>query len=150
MAVPAHIRLLTIGYEGKSIQEFISELVSCAVRVLVDVRELPLSRKPGFSKSRLSAQLRAKGIDYVHMRSLGSPPGVRRQLREDHNYKAFFDAYAVHLASNAEAVTEVRELLAREPVCLMCYEAEAERCHRSALASAVARASDGHVEVEHQ
>jgi len=65
--------LYTIGYEGKAVQGFVEDLVRNGIEVLVDVRELPVSRKPGFSKSKLREQVASSGIDYLHLRSLGSP-----------------------------------------------------------------------------
>lgn len=84
----------TIGYEGKSIEEFVDILVENDVQIVVDVRELPLSRKAGFSKRGLAAALEERGIGYVHMRELGTPRAMRQQLREDGDYGAFFEEYA--------------------------------------------------------
>ena len=73
--------LWTIGYEGFTSDEWLDSLVASGVQTVVDVREMPLSRKPGFSKSRLADALRARGIEYVHLRSLGNPKEYRHRLR---------------------------------------------------------------------
>ncbi len=141
--------LRTIGYEGRSIDSFLAELQAAAVDIVVDVRELPLSRRPGFSKTSLAAQLATVGIEYVHARALGSPRAVRRRLREDGDYDAFFEAYAEHLDHQEEALQEVASLVATARICLMCYEAEAERCHRSLLASRLEKTHETILEVVH-
>lgn len=141
--------LRTIGYEGRSIDSFLADLQAAAVDIVVDVRELPLSRRPGFSKTSLAAQLATVGIEYVHARSLGSPRAVRRRLREDGDYDAFFEAYAQHLDGQEEALEEVASLVATARICLMCYEAEPERCHRSLLASRLEKTHKGILEVVH-
>jgi uncharacterized protein (DUF488 family) len=135
-------RLFTVGYEGKDVEGLLALLHDESVRVLVDVRELPLSRKRGFSKTRLRQELEEAGIDYVHCRALGSPRPMRRQLRETGDYAAFFRAYNRHLDKQREALAEVRTLLRESSVCLMCYEAEASRCHRSAVAARLAQAPE--------
>jgi len=126
--------LVTIGYEGRTIDAFVAELRDAGIDVLVDVRELPLSRKRGFSKRRLSEELASAGIEYVHVRTLGSPRAVRRKLHDDGDYPAFFAAYADHLDGQDTALRQVLALVETARVCLMCFEAEAARCHRSVLA----------------
>ena len=122
--------LFTIGYEGKSLDAFISTLKAAGVRVLVDVRESPHSCKPGFSKTRLAEALAADGIEYVSIRALGAPPDLRHKLREDGDRQAFAAAYRAHLREQADAVEEVISLLRGAAVCLMCYEADPSKCHR--------------------
>ncbi|NQT85689.1 DUF488 domain-containing protein [bacterium] len=147
---PQPRRLLTIGYEGKTIKEFLGELIAGAVETLLDVRELPLSRKRGFSKRALAAALADAGIDYVHLRALGSPRDVRRKLYADGDYDAFFDAYGHHLAKQNDAIDDALSLLDRGSVCLMCFEASHEKCHRSLVAISLEGRSEGHVEVVHR
>jgi uncharacterized protein (DUF488 family) len=142
--------LLTIGYEGRTIKEFVGELLDGAVQTLIDVRELPLSRKRGFSKRALASALDAAGIEYVHLRALGSPRDVRRKLYADGDYDAFFAAYNHHLADQDDAIHDALGLLERGSVCLMCYEASHEKCHRSLLATSLRGRSERRVEVVHR
>ena len=143
------LRLFTIGYEGKDIPSFIGSLRSTDVAVVVDVRELPLSRKRGFSKTALRHALSAEGIDYIPLRGLGAPREVRHRLREDGDYPAYFAAYLRHLGSQAQALSTVTSLLSETSVCLMCYEADHAQCHRSMIALELRR-QKGHVlEVTH-
>lgn len=95
--------LCTIGYEGCSADEWLELLVASRVEIIVDVREMPLSRKPGFSKTRLAEMLRSKGIDYVHLRSLGNPKAHRDRLRDGWDFVEFADEY--------------RRILDAQPVC---------------------------------
>jgi uncharacterized protein (DUF488 family) len=147
---PRRRRLLTIGYEGRSIAEFVAELVAGAVQTLIDVRELPLSRKRGFSKRALASAVEAAGISYVHMRALGSPREARRRLYDDGDYDAFFAAYDQHLSEQDGALDDALALLERGCICLMCFEAEAEKCHRSAAADSLVGRSNVGVEVLHR
>src|SRR4051794_32876179 len=75
------MRIFTIGYEGATVAEFIAALEHAGVRQIIDVRALPLSRRPGFSKSPLRAALAEAGIDYVHLKALGTPSAGRTAAR---------------------------------------------------------------------
>ena len=73
------MRIFTIGYEGATVGEFLAALQDAGVERVIDVRALPLSRRPGFSKSPLGAALEEAGIDYVHLKALGTPPMAERR-----------------------------------------------------------------------
>lgn len=141
--------LLTIGYEGLASSRFVGFLEENDVRLLVDVRELPLSRKKGFSKSSLSETLADAGIKYVHIRELGSPRPIRRRLKEDGDYASFFSDYHKHLQQQAEALDQLSRLVEEyNRVCLMCFERSPEQCHRSRLADYFAENWEPSVAVE--
>ncbi len=141
--------LFTIGYEGLDLRAFLKCLSWHKIDVLIDVRELAFSRKKGFSKSALCDAVEDAGLRYVHIRELGSPRDVRHQLKEDWDYEEFFEAYKQHLDQQGGAVSQVLELVAGNArVCLMCFEKEHEKCHRSLLASFVAENYDGDLKVE--
>jgi uncharacterized protein (DUF488 family) len=121
--------LFTIGYEGRALDELIAILQASRVECVIDIRELPLSRRRGFSKTPLGDALRTAGIEYVHLRSAGNP-----FRRED-------DALAkyAHYVRGADAVIgEVAEAARGRRAALLCYEAEPTECHRSLLAPRVA------------
>jgi uncharacterized protein (DUF488 family) len=80
----------TIGYEGKAADGFVDDLVESGVQILVDVRELPLSRKRGFSKTALSELVQQAGIEYLHLRALGSPRKSRKKFGESKDFEVFF------------------------------------------------------------
>lgn len=141
--------LFTIGYEGLDLTDFLKFLTYHRVDVLVDVREVPLSRKKGFSKSRLASALQKKGIRYEHIKALGSPSPIRKQLKEDWDYDAFFAAYEEHLDEQKDALHQLRELVREHGrVCLMCFEKSHHQCHRQRVARRAARRFRGGLSVE--
>lgn len=133
-------RLMTIGYEGAALPAFIETLHAAKVVRLIDVRELPLSRKRGFSKNALSQALVAAGIEYLHFRALGDPKPGREAARRGDKDK-FVRIFNQHLRSpSAVAALEVAStFVADAPSCLMCYEREYTDCHRSIVADALAK-----------
>jgi len=130
-------KLFTIGYEGTAINDFIQELKKANVNVLLDVRELPMSRRKGFSKTALGNSLTKAGIRYQHEKKLGSPKKIRHQLREDGNYSRFFKSFGKHL-SEQSALLETLACELKGNVALMCYEKHHEECHRHSVANALA------------
>jgi uncharacterized protein (DUF488 family) len=135
-----HMRLFLIGYEGTTISQFVSELKRNKVKALIDVRELPLSRKKGFSKNALSQALEKNGIEYAHIRALGTPRPLRLKLRKGKKYPEFFAAYRVHLKKNIAALREAIGIIKESKnVALMCFERESSQCHRSVIAEEIQR-----------
>ena len=129
--------VFTIGYEGLDIDDFMSLLAEHGVETVVDVRELPLSRKPGFSKKALASVLNLSGLEYVHMVDLGCPKTVRDRYREDGNWKRYTEGFLKYLANQDDAVAELAALAATTNCALLCYEADHNFCHRSMVADAV-------------
>lgn len=121
--------LYTIGYEGRSLDEFLEELVAAEVDRLIDVRQVPLSRKRGFSKSTLAAALATKDIAYVHLKQAGNP--FRHEAGD------VLAKYAAHL--DAGVVAEVAEAAKGHRAALLCYERHPGECHRSILAGRVVK-----------
>lgn len=131
--------LYTIGYEGASLADFLRRLTQAGVAILVDVRELPLSRRKGFSKTSLSAALNARGIHYVHCRELGAPKAIRHELRETSDYQTYFRRFDAYLRTQVPAVQWLAEACTGRNVVLMCFEADPAECHRSAVAREVGK-----------
>ncbi|MGB8225297.1 MAG: DUF488 domain-containing protein [Sedimentisphaerales bacterium] len=129
--------LLTIGYEGREIDEFVLRLKSFNVTHLIDVREIPLSRKKGFSKSTLGQRLKDENIEYIHEKPLGSPAAIRNKLKSDWDYEYFFKAYSAYLSKNMDAVKKVYQYLFDGVTCIMCFERFPEKCHRSIVADKI-------------
>lgn len=129
--------IYTIGYEGLDIERFISLLRSNGVETVVDVRELPLSRKRGFSKNSLRDVLNLNGFEYIHMVKLGCPKSVRNQYKEDGNWGKYKTGFLKHLKAQQETVEELAEVAASSPCALLCFEADFNVCHRSMVAEAV-------------
>jgi uncharacterized protein (DUF488 family) len=123
--------LATIGYEKCGFDDFVRCLREAGVRQVIDVRDLPLSRRAGFSKRQLAAGLDAAGIGYHHLRALGTPAAGReanRRRRWDEFWRIVDDRLATPEA--AFALAEAAELASAKPSCLLCYEAAACQCHR--------------------
>lgn len=142
-------RLFTMGYEGREIDEFIERLKQYGITCLIDVRDLPLSRKEGFSKSALQERLQRERIEYVHMKALGCPPPIRNQVKSDSDYEAFFKAYSRYLSENMDVIAGLRRYLSDGNVCLMCYERSHEECHRSIVASSIREYFGKRVQIKH-
>ncbi|HSQ98751.1 MAG TPA: DUF488 domain-containing protein [Sphingomicrobium sp.] len=133
------MRIFTIGYEGTTVGEFIGALQEAGVERVIDVRALPLSRRPGFSKSPLRAALAQAGIDYVHLKALGTPADGRAAARAG-RHADLERIYAGQLELPEAMVQSAQMLeLARErPSALLCMEREPAHCHRTLLLGAVA------------
>ncbi len=134
-------RIFTIGYEGTTVPEFVDALRKARVERVIDVRALPLSRRPGFSKSALRASLAEAGIDYVHLKALGTPADGRAAARAG-RHADLERIYAGQLEL-PEAIVQSAQMLdlARErPSALLCMEREPAHCHRTLLLEAVAPA----------
>lgn len=133
------MRIFTIGYETATVAGLIATLRYAGVRRVIDVRALPLSRRPGFSKSALRAALAEAGMDYVHLRALGTPAAGRAAARKGDTGE-LRRIYAAQLEL-PEAIAEGAKMLdlAQElPSALLCYEREPIGCHRSLLLEHVA------------
>jgi uncharacterized protein (DUF488 family) len=139
-ALPGAGKLLwTIGYEGATVRSFLEALGEAGVELLVDVRAVASSRRPGFAKTRLAANLEEAGIGYVHLRGLGTPPDGRAAARAG-RYGELRDVYLAHLATSAAQyeLARLAELVRTgRRVCLLCFEADPAHCHRSFIAAAL-------------
>lgn len=141
--------LFTIGYEGLDLEHFIRFLKADDVDILVDVREIPLSRKKGFSKNRLAEALKTEGIEYEHIKALGSPSPIRKKLKTDWNYEAFFNAYDHYLDDHKDAMDMLTDIVdTYDHVCLMCFEKTQDICHRRRIADRTAKRYRGHLDVK--
>lgn len=129
--------LYTVGYEGRDIDSFITHLKAFNITRLIDVREIPISRKKGFSKSQLKRRVEAENIEYVHIKSLGSPSHIRHRLKADHDYEQFFLSYLKYLEDNPDAISKAYQYVKDGITCLMCFEKVPEYCHRSTVANKI-------------
>jgi uncharacterized protein (DUF488 family) len=130
--------IYTIGYEGVTMAEFIATLQAAGVRRVIDVRALPLSRRPGFSKSPLKASLQEAGIEYVHLKALGTPKRGRDAAKKGDvaTLTAVYDAQLELPEAQAQAA-QMLALADEMPSALVCYEREPCHCHRTLLLHAV-------------
>ena len=132
-------KLFTIGYTGVGIEKFIEKLVRNDIECLIDVRELPISRKAGFAKTALTQHLSEVGINYRHFKPLGSPKALRHKVREDRKYPVFFKGVHRHLnqESGIEAMEQTIEIARSLRSCLMCCCPDWEHCHRKCLVEVI-------------
>ena len=132
-------KLFTIGYEQTPAKAVLDELQRAGVKLLVDVRAIASSRRPGFSKSQLAAGLDERGISYIHLRGLGTPKEGRLAARSG-DMKALSKIYHAHLKTPL-ARGEMDELAALAmkagPVCILCYERDHNACHRKFIAKII-------------
>ena len=130
--------LFTIGYEQTTMAEFVAALQGAGVQQVIDVRAVPLSRRPGFSKNSLRAAVEEAGIVYRHFKQLGTPEEGRAAARRgDHATLARVYAGQLELPEALAQMAELRALAEVSRVCLLCYERDAAECHRSLLFDAL-------------
>ena len=133
------MRIFTIGYEGTTIPDFVSALQEAGIERVIDVRALPLSRRPGFSKSPLRAALGEAGIEYVHLKALGTPAEGRAAARAGrHADLERIYAGQLELPEAMVQSAQMLELAGEKPSALLCVEREPAHCHRTLLLKSVA------------
>ena len=132
-------KLFTVGYEQTPAKAVLDELAQAGVKLLVDVRAVAASRRPGFSKKQLAAGLDERGISYLHLRGLGTPKNGRDAARGG-RFEELHRIYAAHLKT-AQARKEMDELsslvMKSGPVCILCYERDHKQCHRQWIAEVI-------------
>jgi hypothetical protein len=143
--------LFTIGYEGKTIDEYLRCLILNNVNVLVDVRRNPFSRKHGFSQKEMKRYLESVGIQYVHLPELGVDSRLRKNLDDKASYETLFIHYSENvLPYQSEALCKIIDLIDQHKrVALTCFEAEPSMCHRHKVTEALAADSKFSYPVAH-
>jgi uncharacterized protein (DUF488 family) len=133
--------LFTIGYEGSKPSELFSALQNNGVRLLIDVRDVPISRKPGFSKTALAQGLAGAGIRYLHLKGLGDPKPGRLAAREGRyaDFRRIFKSYMRTTAAQ-QAVKEAVSAASKSVACLLCFEQDHKNCHRCIVAESMVQA----------
>ena len=137
-------KFFTIGYEQTPASAVLDELEHAGVKLLVDVRAVASSRRPGFSKTQLAAGLDERGISYLHLRGLGTPKDGRLAARSGH-FDTLHRIYAKHLKTPQarEELDELSALVRKSgPICILCYERDHLHCHRQWIAEVI-RDRDG-------
>jgi uncharacterized protein (DUF488 family) len=132
-------KLFTIGYEQTPAKSVLDEIERSGVKLLVDVRAVASSRRPGFSKNQLAAALDERGISYVHLRGLGTPKDGRIAARSG-KFDTLHKIYAKHLKTPQarEELDELSALVRKSgPVCILCYERDHTHCHRRWIAEII-------------
>jgi uncharacterized protein (DUF488 family) len=127
--------LFSIGYEKARLADVVATLSGAGIATLIDVRDRPISRRPGFSKHQLAAAVEAAGIRYLSLRALGTPPEGREANRR-REWERFWGIVELKLATaEAELALQQAAAVAQEGTsCLLCYEADWRQCHRRRVA----------------
>ena len=133
------MRIFTIGYEAATMGDFLAALKKAGVERVIDVRALPLSRRPGFSKTPLRGALEEADIDYVHLKALGTPAAGRDAARKGrHEELKRIYAGQLELPEAIAQGAQMLELAAEKPSALLCFERDPAGCHRTLLLEAIA------------
>jgi hypothetical protein len=133
------LTLFTIGYQATTMHDFLRTLTDAGVTLLVDVRRVASSRRPGFAKTSLTANLASVGIDYLHLRSIGTPADGRAAARAGH-HDVMKQVYREHLTTDEarDGIAHLVSLLdSGRPLCIMCFEHDPTHCHRMLIADTV-------------
>ena len=134
--------IFSVGYEGVSIDRFLHTLVQEGVERLLDVRRNPISRRFGFSKTRLSEYCQKIDVDYVHLPELGIASEYRAALNGPESYRRLFDQYEQEMLPEQEcALTRAKALVTEKASALLCFEADVAFCHRGRLAAHLAHST---------
>ncbi len=147
--IESYRTIFTAGYEGKEIGEFLDYLNGHDIQRVIDVREIPLSRKKGFSKTVLRQRLAENDIDYVHIKALGSPSHLRKKVYQDKDFNYFFEKYEEYLQTCRKELEKLHKTINEKLSCLLCFEKEHTNCHRSAVADRISRINGTPLEIKH-
>lgn len=129
--------LYTMGYQGRSLSSLIEILRSKDIQMVVDVRQLPLSRMRGFSKTALSLALESAGIGYASIPQLGTPRDLRREYRRTRDWALLARKFNSFLDTRQEQLDGLTARACLGTVCLLCFERDSSLCHRSIVAAAI-------------
>ena len=131
---PADPCIVTIGYEGRTIDEFLNEMITQGVDIVLDVRKNAFSRKFGFSKSKLLEHLGRFGIEYRHIPELGIDSASRRNLKSYDDYQMLFIEYEKELKSQWDTLIQMKQMSDSKRIALLCFERDHHYCHRGVIA----------------
>jgi uncharacterized protein (DUF488 family) len=142
-------RVATVGYQASTVDSFLTALRAAGTELVVDVRAVASSRRPGFSKTRLAANLAEAGIGYVHLRGLGTPAKGRAAARAGKfaELRRIYQRHLATLEAKAELVELTELVRSGQRVCLLCFEHDPAQCHRTMVAAALAKRIP--IQVEH-
>jgi uncharacterized protein (DUF488 family) len=126
--------IVTIGYEGKTIDRFLYELIKNKIGIVADVRRNAYSMKFGFQRNKLKSYLEKIGIDYIHMPELGIPSDSRKNLNTYEDYQALFTGYRQDIETKLDSLERIKLIGQNKKVSLMCFEKDAKYCHRGVIA----------------
>lgn len=126
--------IVTIGYEGKTIDKFLNELIKNKINVVIDVRKNAYSMKFGFQHNKLKNYLEKIDIDYIHIPELGIPTDQRDNLETYEDYQALFSRYKSEIETKRDYLEKIKSIGESKKVSLMCFEKDVRFCHRGIIA----------------
>jgi len=143
--------LFTIGYEGKTFEQYLNQLIKQNVRLLCDVRKNPISRKYGFSKNQLKSALEKLNINYIHIPELGIESFRRQNLNSEISYKALFKTYEeVDLPQRKIYLEQIKALMNEyQRIALTCFENSHTYCHRGCITKTLSESPGWNFKIEH-
>ena len=134
--------LFLTGYEGETMEAFLEKLEGNEITSVIDVREIPLSRKNGFSQNPLQNALLSRDIEYYHFPALGSPTVLREELRASGDYLSFFKKYRNYIKNEKDSIHAVSTLINEDKnPAMLCFEKTSDLCHRTIVTSEILRIS---------
>jgi len=139
----------TTGYQGENVHNFIHKIIEENIGAIIDIRENPFSRKPGFSKTPLSKKLHNAGVDYYHFQELGTPKPLRNFLAEKGDYEVFFQNYRNYLREFRDSLDDLIDIGSKKRICLMCFEKDPHTCHRKIVAELIREYAGRQIDVIH-
>jgi len=144
------MHIFTIGYEGLDQRVFLALLRNHHVSVVADVRHLPLSRKKGFSKTALNNTLKENKIEYLNFPELGTSKEMRNFLKTTGDYTYFFKEYKKVIEGKNDSIDEINDMIKNgEQVALLCFERDAQKCHRKILADTIKLKDGNGLKIKH-
>ena len=143
------MKIFTAGYEGTTIDAFFYTLLLYGVQKIIDVREIPISRKKGFSKNAFKLEAEKRHIEYFHLKQLGCPKEIRHAYREHRDWQRYLQDFIPYLKTQKEELIHLLEVAKQDTICLVCFEADANFCHRLCVVEAVNELSNYRFEIIH-
>jgi len=128
------VGIVTIGYEGKTIDKFLNELITNKINVVIDVRKNAYSMKFGFQLNKLKNYLEKIDIDYIHIPELGIPTDLRENLETYEDYQSLFARYKSEIETKKDYLEKIKSIGQNKKVSLMCFEKDVRYCHRGIIA----------------
>src|ERR1043166_820094 len=136
----------TAGYEGSTISQFLTKLSDKKIDTVIDIRQRPFSRKPGFSRGKLTEHLADSGIKYFHFAELGTPAPLRDFLREKGDYEEFFRRYSDFIVEFEDSLYDIVDMSRRQKICIVCFEKDPHLCHRKVIVDLLNSRCGGNIE----
>lgn len=142
-------KMFTSGYQGENINQFVDKIQFNKITALIDIRENPYSRKPGFSQKALQLALSKVGIKYNHYVELGTPRPLRDFLIKSNDFENFHKLYRDYVSEFKESLIDLIFLSKRENICILCFEKDPHLCHRKVIVDLISEYTNKQINIIH-